>query len=245
LGEHRSPFGICMASKIKPFANIGNRGAPIAVPPGNTIASLTKALEVGVHMLKVDVRHTRDDIIILYHDAVRMVEDREVPIRSRSFAEWKPHFEQSYIPLATLDEAFALASQANVGLMLDFRTPGMETLLARAIRSSGFPLDSLIVTGADEGSRVIMRGLDPRIPLGMSLEVSNTKAINAKFLSEIDTDAVTWHHRWISPPIVQILHKREILVFAGPTDVPEDMRKMRAAEVDGIFTNYPEILRKI
>ena len=54
--------------------------------------------------------------------------------------------------------------------MLDFKEPGSEALLARAIRRSGFPLNSLLVAGASEASRRLLRGLDPRIPLSLTLD---------------------------------------------------------------------------
>lgn len=46
---------------------IGHRGAP-ALLPENTIASVVKALELGVDGVEVDVRATKDRVLVLFHD---------------------------------------------------------------------------------------------------------------------------------------------------------------------------------
>jgi len=48
-----------MSSSSISFHRVGYRGAPALVPPGGTVASLRKAVEVGANMLMVDVRRTR------------------------------------------------------------------------------------------------------------------------------------------------------------------------------------------
>ena len=128
------------------------------MPPGNTLASLRRAIEIGAEMLEVDVRRTRDDVLILDHENVHLLDGEEVPLRDRSFRQWRQHGGEWGEELTTLDEAFELAAHAGVGLMLDFKEPGTEAVIGRAIRASGFPLDSLLVAGAGETSRRILRG---------------------------------------------------------------------------------------
>ncbi len=234
-----------MASELQSFAIIGHRGAPFLVPPGNTLASLRRAIEVGAQMLEVDVRRTRDDVLILDHENVHLLDGEEVPLRERSFHQWRQHGGGWGAELTTLEDAFALTMEANVGLMLDFKEPGTETLIARAIRHSSFPLDALLVAGANDASRRILRSLDPRIPLSLTLDVDHKHLITPALLLELDTEAVTWHHRLLTPELVDILHRRDKLVYAWTVDLAEDMRRMRyVCQVDGIISNSPDMLLK-
>lgn len=237
-----SLFCKSMSLRIQAFFIVGHRGAPALVPPGNTVASLKKAVEVGAQMLEVDVRRTHDDVLVLDHEAVRMVAGQETPIESLPYARWREYTEELEAPLATLTEAFDIALQAGVGLMLDFKEPGTESLLARAVRASRFPLSRLLIAGAPEPSRRLLRGLDPRLPLSYSLDYETAPTIDAKLLAEIDTDAVTWHHRLLTPGIVKVLQTRKIRVYAWTVDLLEDMRRMRELGVDGIITNFPDML---
>jgi glycerophosphoryl diester phosphodiesterase len=50
------------------FLNIGHRGAR-GLMPENTIPSMIKAIEAGANVIEVDVHLTRDDKVIVYHDA--------------------------------------------------------------------------------------------------------------------------------------------------------------------------------
>lgn len=194
-------------------------------------------------MLMVDVRRTRDDILVIDRDAVRMIDDREVPLRDRSFADWERRTMETDAPVTRLDEAFSIAAGARVGLILDLREPGAEALVARAIRQSGLSLESLLVAPVDDTSRTILRGLDPRIPVAHTLKAEEAAKVNAKLLSELDTKAVLWHYRLITPAVVKVLHAREIQVYAWPVDLSEEMRRMRdVCGVDGIITNFPDVL---
>lgn len=235
-----------MATEIRPFPIVAHRGAPFLVPPGNTLASLQKAIEVGAEMLEVDVRSTRDDVLILDHENVHLIDGEEVPLRDRSFAHWRQHGGDWGASLMTLEDCIALAQEEGVGLMLDFKELGTEAIMARIIRRSGFPLDSLLVAGANEVSRRILRSLDRRIPLSMTLDIEQVALITPKLLLEVDTEAVTWHHHLLTPQIVEVLHRREMLVYAWTVDLTEDMRRMRnVCQVDGIITNSPDMLKKV
>lgn len=235
-----------MVSRIQSFSVIGHRGAPMLVPPGNTLASLQRAVEVGAEMVEVDVRSTQDDVLVIDHEAVRYFHGFETPLRERTYAEWKGLPTDPQAPLTTLEEVFALVRLNHVGLMMDFKEPGTEAPLARAIRQSGLPWRSLLVTGASETSRKIFRALDPRIPLSLSLDIESVPVITPKILSTVDTDAVNWHHKLITPPIVQVLRMQGVVVYAGVANLTEEMRRLRhACQVDGILTDAPDLLRSV
>ncbi len=232
-----------MSSRIQAFFVVGQRGAPVLSPPGNTVASLLKAVEVGAQMLEVDVRRTRDDVLVLDHEAGRWVAGQETAIAALSHAQWRDYTADTDAPLATLDDAFAIAARHGVGLMLDFKEPGTEALLARAVRASGFPWERLLVSGASEASRRRLRGLDPRIPLSLTLDAEGAPPIDAKLLADLDTDAVTWNHRLLTPAVVKVLKVREIRVYAWGANRTEDMARARDLGVDGILTDFPDLLR--
>jgi len=235
-----------MSFELRPFPIVGQRGAPFLVPPGNTLASLQKAIEVGADMLEVDVRRTRDDVMVLDHENVHLIDGEEAPLRDRSFKHWQQHGGDWGASLMTLEDCITLAMEEGVGLMLDFKEPGAEAIMARIIRRTGFPLDSLLVAGANDISRRILRSLDRRIPLSLTLDIEQAALITPKLLLELDTEAVTWHHHLLTPQIVEVLHRRDKLVYAWTVDLSEDMRRMQhVCKVDGIITNTPDVLKRV
>ncbi len=235
-----------MAAELRAFSIVGQRGAPLLEPPGNTQASLLRAITAGASMLEVDVRRTRDDALVLDQENVHLLDGEEVPLRDRSLSQWRQNGGEWGQALLTLEDALTLAQDADVGLMLDFKEPGTEGLLARVLRKSKFPVSHLLIAGAGGASRRILRGLDPRLPLSHSLDIGDAAQITPRLLLELDTEAVTWHHRLLTPELVQILHRRDILVYATHAELTEDMRRMHhVCRVDGIVTSSPDMLKQV
>ena len=235
-----------MASELRAFSIVGQRGAPLLEPPGNTRPSLLRAISAGATMLEVDVRRTRDDALVLDQESVHLLDGEEVPLRDRSLSQWRQNGGEWGHALLTLNEALALAMDAGVGLMLDLKEPGTEGLIARTVRRVKFPLTHLLIAGAADVSRRILRGLDPRLPLSHSLDIGDAALITPRLLLELDTEAVTWHHRLLTPEIVEILHRRDLLVYATHAELTEDMRRMHSlCRVDGIVTSSPDMLKQV
>jgi len=62
------PFGNDMDRIAgKDFTIIAHKGAS-GLAPENTMAAFEKALELGVDQIELDVRHTKDEEIIVFHD---------------------------------------------------------------------------------------------------------------------------------------------------------------------------------
>ena len=232
-----------MSSRIRAFPIVGHRGAPVFLPPGNTMESLRKAVEMGAQAVSVNVRSTRDDVLVMYHAAARRLDGVDTPLREHSFARWQSYTADTDLPLTPLADVFAWAGNTRVGVMLDFAEAGTEAALARTVRQSGLPLEALLVVGAGEASRYTLRALDPRIPLAHTLASASQAAVDARLLASLDTDAVVWHSRLLTPTIVKVLRLREIVVYGWQVDLRDEMLRLRdTCAVDGIVTNLPDVL---
>ncbi len=232
-----------MASRIRSFPIVGHRGAPVFLPPGNTMESLRKAVDMGAQMVSVNVRSTRDEVLVVYHAAARRLNGVDTPLREQTFARWQSYTADTDLPLIPLAEVLDWAKHAQIGLMLDFAEAGTEAALARAIRQSGLPFGSLLIVGAEAASRHMLRSLDPRIPVAHTLAPEDLASIDARLLASLDTDAVAWHSRLLTPAIVKVLHLREILVYGWQVDLRDEMLRLRElCAVDGIVTNLPDLL---
>ncbi len=68
--------------KGKDFVVIAHKGASgEKLAPENTLPAIEMALEMGVDMIELDVRHTKDEEIVVFHDATLE--------RTTNFREWK------------------------------------------------------------------------------------------------------------------------------------------------------------
>ncbi len=71
-----------------PFV-IGHRGAA-GLAPENTLASFSRALEIGVDAIELDVHLTRDQVIVVYHDYLLRPEITRTP-RGEWLDVWSSH----------------------------------------------------------------------------------------------------------------------------------------------------------
>ncbi|MGO8670181.1 MAG: glycerophosphodiester phosphodiesterase [Capsulimonadaceae bacterium] len=235
-----------MALQLNALRIIGYRGAPGLEPPGSTIASMRRAIDVGANMLMVDIRRTQDDVLVVNHQTDRAFDGKVVPLHSHTFAEWLKNNSPAEPPLTTLQETFALVDEARVGLIMHIREAGTEAWLVRAIRYSGLTFDSVLVASGDETSRAIVRGLEPRLPVAHTLDADEARTFSAQLLTSLEIQAAIWHHRLVTPNVVRVLRSRETAVYAWGADTVDDMHRLcDTCDVDGIVTNYPNLLKEI
>lgn len=96
--------------------------------PENSLASVKLAAERGYGMLEVDIRETKDHIIVCFHDN-DMNEDIGIDntIENLTFDELsKLRYRDTDERIVTLDEYLELSTTYNMGIMLDIKTEGND-----------------------------------------------------------------------------------------------------------------------
>ncbi len=225
------------------FFCVAYGGASIICPPGHTMESLKKGIEVGAGMLAVELRATRDGEIVIGTSMQRLVAEEPVFIADKTLAEWQRITTYDDVPMVTLDEVLALASLTRCGLMLDVRVHEIERSLARKLRKSGISYDSLMLTIESDASRTIMRSLDPKLPIAHRFKHDETAKIDASLLSSLDVQAVVWPSAVLRPELVKTLTASGVIVYAGVVQLAQEMRRLvDICGVDGIVTPYPDLL---
>lgn len=120
-GEGEVPTPAAALAPGSGFRVIGHRGAA-GLAPENTLEALARAAETGVAEVEIDVRLSRDGVVVLFHDPFLggktqlrgTVADHDLAeLRQAEIGTWfdrhHPNFPRRYAGtrLATLDEALA------------------------------------------------------------------------------------------------------------------------------------------
>jgi glycerophosphoryl diester phosphodiesterase len=126
---------------------IGHQGS-CADRPGNTLTGARRAIEAGAHVTEVDVRTTKDGVLVCLHDPeVDGTTDGKGKIADLTLAEVKkldagvkfdPRFAGERVP--TLREVLDLA-RGKIGVMLDLKedTEDYAKQIAAEVRDRGEP----------------------------------------------------------------------------------------------------------
>jgi len=230
----------------------GHRGVA-ARAPENTLAGLELAAVMGLAMVEVDVRLTRDGAPVLFHDAglgrtapgrgtIRDL--RRSELEKLDAGRWfGPKFAGERIP--TLAEALA-ALGPGMGINLELKTDGdtapdrIETLVTAV-------LDSVTHTGMEE--RCVVTSFDreavrmaasqaPDFPCGPIIGEGDPR----EALREA-SGLISVRHGLITPAAVAAAHAAGCAVHAWTVNDPKAAERLGALGVDVIITDDPERLQ--
>lgn len=254
-------------AEVRPdVTNVAHRGAS-AHAPENTLAAITDGVARDADMVEVDVQRTADGELILMHDTdlVRTTDAEEKfpdhgsyaisdftmdEVRQLDAGSW---FDESFAgePVPTLAEALALLREANdVGLLLEVkepaRYPGIEPEVADELGRDPWWLQPappqqahrLVIQSFDWASMQRSHDLLPDIPHGLLGRVDEADIPEyAAWANQINPGYPT-----IDAAYVEAVHEANLEIYVYTVNDAENMRAQIANGVDGIITNYPDVL---
>jgi len=197
-------------------------------------------------MLEVDVRATKDQVLLISQPNVMLLYGKEVAFNERDYSEWDKYHSDTGTMFTTLHMAMEFVAARDCGILLDVKEPGLENAIARLLRAFTIQPERILLALPTDNSRIVFRGLNPHIPIAHKVESHQIATVNAALINDLKTDAVFWHPKAVTPERVQQLRKRKIVVYSGPANLAHDMRRLAdECEVDGIASDVPDLLKSV
>lgn len=139
---------------------IGHRGAR-GTELENSLAAIQKALEFNIDAVEFDIHRTKDDVLVVMHDATtRRTGESAVRIADVSFAELQQIRLQNGQVIPTLDDVLSLIGDREV--YIDVKDTGTAPLLLESLRKYS-ELKVTVVSWLGSELKVI-REAQPDIP---------------------------------------------------------------------------------
>ncbi|NGZ97918.1 MAG: glycerophosphoryl diester phosphodiesterase [Nitrospira sp. WS110] len=215
---------------------IGHRGT-CGYQPENTLASIEYAITLRCHFTEVDVRRTADEALVLLHDEqVNRTTNGQGPIADLTLEDTQQLAAGNGQKVPTLEEALTMAS-GRIGLILEFKVPGLAYDVCATVRGSGFNGPVIYASFLHEELQHVRR-IDPqaltlalfkRLPENPSATALNLQATHVG----VRIDAVT-------KPLLCSLHEAGLMVFVYTVDNPVAIKRMKMLGVDGIISDFPD-----
>ena len=238
---------------------IAHRGAS-GVAPENTLAAFRKAVELGAGFIETDLQLSRDArLVALHDDTLERTTNGDGPVSARTLEElrrldagsWfhasnhetRSSFVGERIP--TIEEVLAFGREHEIGLHLEVKPTGpsgAEHAIVGALHACGEVARSVVLSfSASVLKRV--HELDPLVMTGFLFSDRSAAAV----ATAVDAGARQLLPRTdrVTPELVKDAHAHDLRVVAWTADTPDEMKKLIAAGVDGIITNYPDRLVEI
>lgn len=223
----------------KPFSIIGHRGAKgLGLEYENTLKGIKYALNLGVDLVEVDVRLTRDHIPIVFHD-----EDfsrvAQVPLKPREmfFEKIKAKIKIGGIePVPSLEEVIENVN-GKCGLLIEVKEPEAVSNILKILEKHKYPEWIAIISFYEEVLNEIA-SINPKITTGLIYAKPPGKIVEAK---KLKAKIILPHFRLATAKAVAFAHKLKLKVVTWTVNNIETIKKMLNNNVDAIATDYPNI----
>jgi len=231
------------------FKVIAHRGAS-GHAPENTMASFQKGLELGANVLELDIHMSRDGELVVIHDhkldrtttGTGYVKNYSVKELKRfDAAKLFEAYRGEKIPL--LREVFELA-KGKAAFAVEIKKcpifyPGIEKKLVRLIEQSDL-VDNVIVIAFYPPSLRKIKRYNPDIKTGI---LFGRRLIKPWIVAaKIRANALHPRYDYLGTEMVQEAHKRGFLVHPWTINSATDLERWIKGGVDGITTDYPDVL---
>lgn len=232
-------FSGCM--KINQPLVIGHRGA-MGHETENTIASIEKAMELGVDMIEIDVFQVKSGETVVFHDdTLERLTDAEGNIEDYTYKELlKVTVEGGHkIPLLQdVLNSMKHKVKLNIELKGDGTTDRVNAIVNQYINEKGWKLEDFIISSFKWNELKAMRVLNPTIPIAILTEEEPADAIS--IAKELNAEAINPNFKMLNKDNNLKIQEAGFKIYPWTVNEPQDILMMKRFGVDGIITNYPE-----
>ncbi len=237
---------------------ISHRGAS-GYAPENTLKAFRLAVEMGSKDFEFDVHQTRDGILTVHHDfSLKATAGRDVKIADLDYAELKKfnvgaYFRHDKTPqhAPRLEEVIDVIGPAAEMLNFEVKNddnvyPGIEAKLLAFLRSRPGLFEKALVSSFDHGTLKRFRELSPELKLAYLGHNLSTVLLLPALRKARAVRAVNFHLslRLAFGLNVARIRKAGFKVCVYTVNTKKDALRMKRIGVDGIFSNFPDILGK-
>jgi glycerophosphoryl diester phosphodiesterase len=213
--------------------------------PENTLAGIRAALKLRADAIEIDIRCTREGVPVLLHDStVDRTTDGQGKLAELSLRQVRRLDAGGGERIPTLREVLdAVAGRALI--VLEIKPSGIEEETLAVVRRAK-ALEWCVVHSFRPPVVETVRKLEPKMPASLLVGgeyVRDWREIFALALS-INAQGVAVNHESVTLKLVRAAHLRELRFSTWTVDLQRDARRVYAAGVDAITTDYPDRVRR-
>lgn len=210
----------------------------------NTIASVKKALELGVDMIEIDVFVLKTGEVVVFHDeTLDNLTNHKGNIEEYSFTELQKVKVKGNHSIPTLADVITIIDK-KVPLNIELKGKNTAQPTQKIVHSfykKGWSKKDFVISSFLWEELKIYRKLDLKIPIAILTEENPIDAISIGV--DVKAFAINPWYKTLTKQNVEYLHKSGFKINTYTVNEPEDINKVIELGVDGIFCNFPERLR--
>lgn len=237
--------GVTLAScNMRQPLVIGHRGA-MGHETENTLASIQKAMDLGVDMIEIDVFKIQSGEIVVFHDeTVDRLTNGPGKIEEYNIVELRKLIVDGGHKIPMLQDVLKLIDNKvalNIELKGDDTADKVNHIMNYYIEKNGWSPENFIISSFKWDELREMRKLNPNVQIAVLTEENPVDAIPVA--KELNAVAINPYFKNLDLEIANQIREAGLKIYVWTVNEDYDIDAMKRIGVDGIITNYPERLQ--
>lgn len=231
-------------------AVIAHRGAS-GIAPENTLAAVQKALDAGADMVEIDVHLSKDNKVIVMHDAsVIRTTNGTGDIDQMTLEEIKTLDAGSWFSADYTGERAPILEEV-LALTIGKTILLIEIKKGRNGRYEGLEQAVIDIVDAQQArKKVIIQSFEYETvqqvqQIAPDIEVHQLVSVAGGLDKYEGIAAINPYYRTLTRRFIREAHAKGLKVFPYTVNSEKEMKKCIRSRVDGIITNFPDRLMKV
>lgn len=220
---------------------IGHRGA-MGHETENTLASIQKAMDLGVDAIEIDVFKIKSGEMMVFHDnTVDHLTDGSGKIEDYTLSQLNDLTLEGGHKIPDLQSVLDLIDAKvilNIELKGSNTAAGVDLIVNQYVKEKGWALDDFIISSFKWEELQAIRALNKDIPIAILTGGDPLEGL--KIAGELKAEAINPNFKQLTSEISIKIKEAGFKIYVWTVNDPQDIIAMKRMGVDGIITNFPE-----
>ena len=223
--------------------SIGHRGAKGYVAE-NTYESISKAIQLGVDGIEIDVFKCASGELVLFHDKnLKELTGKSGLIENLTINELEQFLVQEKYKIPTLKDVLTRIERS---LFVNIELKGLNTAQATSTiitdisTSTSWSLEHFIVSSFNWDELELFRSIDKNTPVGVLVSKSMSVNEAIEFGKKINAQAIHPNFKLLNDKAVKKIKNNGFKIYTWTVNNEDDINFMKKLKVDGIISDYPD-----
>ena len=223
--------------------SIGHRGAKGYVAE-NTYESISKAIELNVDGIEIDVFKCASGELVLFHDEdLKKLTGESGLIENLTIKELEQFLVLGKYKIPTLEEVLKKLEEpifVNIELKGSNTAEATSKIIQYFVKNTSWGLENFIVSSFNWLELEQLRIIDKNIPVGVLVgrSVSINEAI--EFGKKINAQAIHPNYALLNDITVKKIKNNSFKIYTWTVNNIDDINFMKKLKVDGIISDFPD-----
>jgi glycerophosphoryl diester phosphodiesterase len=229
---------------MEKFHCFAHRGAS-GHEPENTLSAVEKAIDLGADWIEVDVYAVKGELIVIHDERLDRTTNDTGYVRDKSLAYLRSLDAGKGQRIPILREVLDSVDR-RAGINIELKGPKTEglavSLIEEYVKERQWNYEQFAVSSFNRRQLIKVKKLNPHIRIGILIDLPRRHY--AIFARRYDAYSVHVQIDLASARFIARAHERGLKVFVYTVNNPEDIDRLQVLGVDGIFTDFPELVVK-